>query len=62
MSKNHKRMEARKQGKKHDKKRKIWIKCEYARMRELCGVRKGLDERIDERPTMVRTCGKDGEG
>ena len=31
-----------------------------ARIRELCGVKKGLDERIDE--GVVRPCGEDGEG
>ena len=34
-----------------------------ARIRELCGVRNGLDERIDEGfPTVVLPCGEDGEG
>ena len=31
-------------------------------IRELSGVRKGLNERIDEGVLVVQPCGKDGEG
>ena len=32
-----------------------------ARIRELCEVKKGLDERIDDSAPVVRPCGKDEE-
>ena len=31
-----------------------------SRIRDLCGVKKGLDERIDE--GVLRPCGEDGKG
>ena len=33
-----------------------------ARIRELCGVRNGLYEKVCRHPTVVRPCREDGEG